>query len=320
MAEQRILLIAGPTASGKSVLALAAAEAFDGLLINADSIQIYRELEILSNRPREQDFGRVPHRLYGMIPAGEPCSAGLWRQMAVAAIREAFAASKLPIVVGGTGLYFRALVQGLAPVQEIPAAVRSEARALHRQLGGVAFRQLLAARDPETVAKIGPSDTQRLIRAYEVLKATDRSLADWQREATDKPFASFAGIVLEPPREDLYAAIDARFDLMMGQGGLQEARALDNLGLAPDLPVMKAVGVRELIAHLHGDLPLDDAVALAKKRTRNYAKRQMTWFRWQFPRNFVSNDCLKKQQKESFRYKIFTFIREFLLTGAVPTV
>ena len=278
-----MVVVAGPTASGKSALALTLAEAFDGIVINADSMQVYDALHILTSRPNAADEARAPHRLYGVLPAAEACSAARWRALALAEITAAHAAGRLPIVTGGSGLYIRALVEGLAPIPEIAEATRQRARALHASLGGPAFHDRLAALDPEMAARLAPGDSQRMIRAFEVIEATGRSLAEWQRlpaagGGLGQPVLT---LVLTPPREPLYAACDARFAAMIEAGAVAEVRALAALGLNPAAPVMKALGVRQLRRHLAGETSLAQAIAAAQQATRNYAKRQATWFRHQ---------------------------------------
>lgn len=312
-AAEPIVIIAGPTASGKSALALDAAEEFAGTVINADSMQVYRELRVLTARPTDGDEARVPHRLFGALPVTEACSAGRWLGMARAEIEAARGAGRLPILVGGTGLYLKALTDGLAPVPGIPQGIRSEARRLHARLGGEAFRAELAKVDAEAARRLESGDSQRLIRAFEVVRATGRPLADWQRQgaggaATD---ARFATIVLAPPRDALYAAIDARLDTMIEEGALDEVAELDRLGLDAGLPAAKAVGVTELRRHLRGEITLDEALESAKRASRNYAKRQLTWLRHQMPGAHV----VPAQYSESFRPEIFSFICQFLLTG-----
>ncbi len=312
-----VVIVTGPTAGGKSGLALALAEAFDGVVINADSMQVYRELETLTARPGPAAQARAPHRLYGTLAGHERCSAGRWRALALAEIATAHAAGKLPLVVGGTGLYLRALVEGLAEVPEVPAALREAAEARHRELGGPGMHAELAVRDPEMAARLEPGDSQRLIRAWEVLEATGRSLAAWQAAAA--PGSGDAGyrylrLVRLPPRDQLYAACDARFCAMIEAGALDEVRILRELGLDPKLPVMRALGVRELGRHLDGALSLDAAVARAQQATRNYAKRQMTWLRTQAPPELVSTVVLNEQYSKSIGPEIFANIRRFLLT------
>lgn len=311
-ANEPILIVAGPTGSGKSALAMDAAGEFDGVVINADSMQVYRELRLLTARPSVEDEARVPHRLFGVLPPAEVCSVGRWLAMAADEIAAAHSQGKLPVVVGGTGLYLKALTEGLAAVPDIPEAVREDARALHRRLGGDAFRDRLAELDPGAAARLPAGDSQRLIRAYEVVAATGRTLADWHRQEPAVPAvdARFATIVLSPRREALYAAVNARFDAMIGAGALDEVRELAALGLDPALPAMKAVGVKELAAHLRGETGLEEACAAAKQATRNFAKRQWTWLRHQLG----PADMAFEQYSERLSPKMFSFIRQFLLT------
>jgi tRNA dimethylallyltransferase len=310
-----LIIVAGPTASGKSALALALAEEFRGTIINADSMQVYRDLAVLTAQPGTAERARAPHRLYGVIDAAEACSAGRWRALAVAEIERARGEGTVPIVVGGTGLYLRALVDGLAPVPPVPAAVRAEARALHQRLGGVAFREALVAFDPEAAQRLAASDAQRLIRAYEVATATGRPLSAWQRQQAPVPEMTAAAIILLPPRAALFAACDARFLAMMQAGALAEVDALLKRGLAPALPAMKAVGVPELGAMLAGRSTPEAAVAAAQQATRRYAKRQYTWFRRQLPETGrIQRMLITAQLSESFPPEIFSFIRRILLT------
>lgn len=283
-----VLVIAGPTASGKSRLALDLASARRGTVINADSMQVYRELRILTARPGVAEMERAPHRLYGILSAAEACSAARWRALAVAAIEEARGEGRLPILVGGTGLYLKALFEGLADIPPIPSAVRDAARARHRELGGEAFRAELACRDPDSAARLAAGDTQRLIRAWEVVEGTGRPLPAWQRAgAAEKTGYVYRTILVMPPRDALYAACDARFDAMVAAGALDEVRALMALGLDPALPAMKSLGVRELARHLAGEGSLEQAGEKARQATRNYAKRQTTWFRNQLAAELV---------------------------------
>lgn len=280
------MVIGGPTASGKSGVALAVAEAFGGTVINADSMQMYADLDVLTARPPAADLARAPHRLYGVLPASERGSAAGWREMALAEIATAHAACRLPVVVGGTGLYIRSLMEGLSAVPAIPDDIRRAAHARLAELGGIAFRAALVERDPDS-ARLNPGDTTRLTRAWEVLEATGKPLTHWQTEQAHGAPAGlrFTAIVIDPPRDALYDACDRRFSIMMEQGALEEVRRLDALqrarNLDPDLPVFKALGVPELRRHLQGELPLDEAVGLARQSTRRYAKRQVTWFRHQ---------------------------------------
>lgn len=307
-----VLIIAGPTASGKSALAMDIAREFTGTIINADSMQVYRELRILSARPSPDDEAEIPHRLYGMISAADVCSAGHWLRLAVAEIEAAHAASSLPIIVGGSGLYLKALLEGIVDVPDIPQDIRNNVRALHEQWGGERFRAALAKLDPVSAEKIPASDPQRLIRAYEVSMATGRPLSQWQKETPEAPLAEWphATILVSPPRDTLYEAIDRRFDRMLEAGALEEVKALAALGVPADRPAMKALGMPELIAHCEGKIPLNQSVSKAQQASRNYAKRQLTWFRNQL----VQNHTHSEQYSESNREEIFSFIRNFLLT------
>ncbi len=307
------ILLAGPTASGKSALAMAVAEEFGGVVINADSMQVYRELRVITARPTPADEAREAHRLYGVLAAADPCSAGRWRDLALAEITDVWSGGRIPIVVGGSGLYLRALTEGLAPVPAVPAELRMAAAALHRRLGSARFHAALAARDPETARQLEPGDSQRLIRAYEVLEATGKSLAEWQSLPPDGP--ALPGrrltLVMAPPRDWLYARCDRRFDDMLAAGAIEEARALAALDLAPSLPVMKALGVPELLGHVRGELDLAAATERAKMQTRRYAKRQTTWFRNQIRYDIAAS----AQDMESMKQIIFPKICEFLLTA-----
>jgi len=304
--KQTVTVIAGPTASGKSGLALALAERLGGTVINADSMQVYRCLERLTDQPDAAARSRAPHRLYGILDPSEPCSAGRWRELALKEIDASLAADRPPIAVGGTGLYLKALIQGIAPVPEIPDKVRTAVRARLVALGNQAFHEDLGARDARSAAAIGPGDTQRMIRAAEVIEATGRSLTDWQSEPPEGPpgHLGFRTILLMPARDTLYAAIEARVERMAAAGALEEAAALAARGLAPDLPAMKALGVAELAAAARGAAPLDEALVRLKTATRNYAKRQITWFKGQM----VADLILTAQFSESNRKEFFTKI------------
>ncbi|HEX3969685.1 MAG TPA: tRNA (adenosine(37)-N6)-dimethylallyltransferase MiaA [Stellaceae bacterium] len=311
-----IVIVAGPTASGKSALALAIAEEFAGTIINADSQQVYRDLAVLSARPGDAETARVPHRLYGVIDAAENCSAGRWLALAKTEIDAARAAGRLPILVGGTGLYLEALLNGLAELPPIPASARVEAKALHAALGGAAFRDRLAALDPVGAAKLGANDTQRLTRAYEVALATGKSLSQWQAEQAPTPDLRAAAVVLLPDREGLYEACDARVTAMVAHGAEAEARALLARGLAAHLPAMKAVGLRELGAAREGGVSQDAAIAAMQQATRRYAKRQYTWFRNRLQDSAIlRRKTVKEKFSVSLLHDIFSFIRHSLLTS-----
>lgn len=273
------VLIAGPTASGKSAAALALADHVGGVVINADSMQVYREAPILTAQPDGQARARVPHLLYGHVSARDVYSVGRYADDALRALREARTMKKIPIFTGGTGLYFAALTEGLAEIPPVPAAIRAEARALLDRIGAPALHARLAERDPQTAGQLRPSDPQRTLRAYEVFETTGRPLAQWQRD-TGAPLLkdlSLARFVLNPERPLLRARIAERFETMVDQGGLEEALALADLD--PALPAAKLLGLRPLIAHVRGELDREAAISLAVTATRQFAKRQMTWFR-----------------------------------------
>ena len=274
------LLLAGPTASGKSALALALAERFGGTVINADSMQVYRELRLITARPTAEEEAWVPHRLYGVRPAAEAASVAWWRGAALAKMAEARDAGRLPILCGGTGMYFSALTQGLSDIPPIPAAAREEARRLLAEEGPAALHARLLAADPDTASRLRPSDSQRIARAWEVWRGTGRGLAAWQAGGGTGPAPwRFAAILIDPPRDALRAAIAARWAAMLDGGAIEEVRALVAQGLDPALPAMRAHGVPELAAHLAGRMTLAEASARAMLNTGQYTKRQATWFR-----------------------------------------
>ncbi len=277
--QPHAVIVAGPTASGKSALALAIAERFGGTIINADSMQVYRELRILTARPTPAEEARAPHLLYGVRPAAEAGSVGWWRGAALAAMEQARAAGRLPILCGGTGLYFLSLTEGIAEIPPIDPASRAEARALLAEIGPCALHARLHAADPATAARLHESDGQRIARAWEVFGATGHGLAHWQKQGTGPAPWRFRAILLDPPREELRAAIATRFSAMLAAGALEEARALLGQNLDPALPAMRAHGVPELAAHLRGDISLDEAERRAGLVTGQYTKRQATWFR-----------------------------------------
>lgn len=273
------VLIAGPTASGKSAAALALAERLGGTVINADSMQIYRELTVLTARPSEADMAGVPHRLYGHVSVREPYSVGRYQADAAGALEEVRAAGRLPIFCGGTGLYFAALTEGLANIPPVPAAVREAVRARREALGAEAFFATLAARDPDSGLRLRPSDTQRTLRAMEVFEATGRPLAYWQTHKGEPVLAglTLACFVIAPARPTLHAAINARFEAMVEKGALEEAKSL--IGLDPSLPAAKILGLRPLQSLAIGGLSRAEALVQAQAATRQYAKRQLTWLR-----------------------------------------
>ncbi|SFP58884.1 tRNA dimethylallyltransferase [Bradyrhizobium sp. Ghvi] len=281
----KAVLIAGPTASGKSALALELASRADGVVINADSMQVYRDLRIITARPTQDEETRVPHRLYAHVDAAVNFSAGAWVADAAKALEEARAGGRLPILIGGTGLYFKALTAGLSVVPPIPAELREDVRARLERNGVEALHAELAIRDPRAAERLNLRDRTRIARALEVIEATGRSLLDWHHEGQPPLLSkdSFRAVFLAPERDELYARIDARFDAMLGAGALDEVERLAARGLDPLLPAMKAHGVPALIRHLRGELSLEEAATIARADTRHYAKRQFTWFRHQLP-------------------------------------
>jgi tRNA dimethylallyltransferase len=280
-AAKSVTLIAGPTASGKSALGARLAAERGGIVVNADSMQVYRELRILTARPTEADEATVPHRLYGFRAAAQPYSVAEWLKDVAPLIAAARRGEQPLVIVGGTGLYFKALLEGLSPVPDIPEDIRGRWRAEAAARDSTELHAILRGRDPAMAARLMPSDRQRIVRALEVLEATGRSLLDWQRVAGKAPLSQAEAELLcvSPPRETLYARCDARLDVMIEAGALDEARRLAALRLDPGVPAMRALGVRPLLAHLRGQLTLDAALADAKTETRRYAKRQLTWQR-----------------------------------------
>ena len=283
--ERRALLIAGPTAGGKSALATSIAERHGGAVINADAMAVYRDLRILTGRPTDTELRRVPHALFAHVDAADRYSVGRWLVDVAEVLHAAWVAGRLPIIVGGTGLYFKALTTGLSEIPPVPADVRASVEAIVAQRGPAALHALLAARDPETARHPRPTDPQRIIRALEVFETTGRPLAHFQAERSPPLLESgqWLGIVLAPERSGLRLAIDRRFDAMMAQGAPLEIETLARRGLDPALPAMRALGVPPLLAHRAGALALDAAVARAKAETRHYARRQTTFARHQLP-------------------------------------
>lgn len=276
-----MVLIAGPTASGKSALALALAQLADGVVINADSAQLYRDIPILSAAPTADQRACADHRLYGFRDGAHPCSAAEWAAMARAEVADAHSKGRLPILVGGTGLYIRTLLEGIAPVPRIDHHVRERVRA--QSIGQ--NRAELQEVDANAAARLHPADTSRIARALEVVLSTGRTLADWQREREGGigDTVDLRPIVLLPPRDWLYKRCNERFAEMVGDGAIEEARALLARALNPSLPVMRAIGLREIAACLAGEIGREEMIARGQQSTRNYAKRQYTWFRHQPP-------------------------------------
>ena len=310
------MIVAGPTTSGKSALALALAQRLDGVVINADSMQVYRDLRVLTARPTPADEALVPHRLYGVRSAAEPANAAWWREQALAAMDEAAASGKLPILCGGTGLYFLSLTRGLSDVPAVPTWAREQARARLAALGAAALHEQLARSDPATAARLRPTDGQRVARAFEVLLGTGRGLSAWQSGSGFGPAPwRFSAILLRPPRQELRDAAAVRFDAMLREGAFDEVRALLGLHLDPALPAMRAHGVPELVAHLAGRVGLSEARDRAVAHTRQYIKRQDTWFRHHaltapdMARHIDARFAQEKQFSENLLLEILAFLQ-----------
>jgi len=300
--DMNAVLIAGPTASGKSALALALARKTGGFVINTDSMQVYRDLKVITARPSADEEAEVPHRLYGHVDAGLNFSAGAWVADAADVLMEARAGKRLAVFVGGSGLYFKALTRGLSAVPPIPSDVREAVRARLERDGVEALHAELSRRDPVSAERLKPRDRTRIARALEVVEATGRSLSDWHREGLPPllPAGTYRALFLEPERDELYARIDARFEAMLRLGALEEVAALAARKLDSLLPAMKAHGVPALIRHLQGDITREEASEIGRADTRHYAKRQFTWFRHQLPefewvKPAVAGDLLEGQ-------------------------
>ncbi len=310
--DLRPVLIAGPTASGKSALALAIAEAVGGVVINADALQVYRELSILTARPSANDEARAPHDLYGHVPVTEAYSVGRYVIDAEQALTSARMKGWRPIIVGGTGLYFKALLEGLSPVPAIAEAVRLHWRAEAQRLGAAGLHAILLSRDPEMAARLRPSDTQRLTRALEVLQSTGSSLAHWQRQP-GVPVIDGATInlVVRPDKATLSARCAARFDAMIANGALDEVRLLAAQQLDPALPALGALGVAPLMAHLRSETSLADAIDRSKLETWRYVKRQSTWLK----RNMISWNVVQIDEIDRNSRSIIHLIENHRATG-----
>lgn len=306
----RAILIAGPTASGKSAFAMAVARARGGVVINADSMQVYGELRVLTARPSRGDEASIPHRLFGHVSVREPYSVARWLEEVSAEIAAAEAEGLLPVITGGTGLYFKALLEGLSPIPPIPEDIRVHWRAAGETWRAQDLHAELVRRDVITAAMIRPSDRQRMVRALEVITATGRPLAEWQA-VSGRPVIeaeSAVKVVVTRPREELYQRAESRFRQMISEGALDEACLVRDMQLGPALPAARALGLAPLLAHVAGQMPLDEAVATAVRDTRHYVKRQTTWLR----RNMISWNSLNAQDIErhgATDFPILDFIR-----------
>jgi tRNA dimethylallyltransferase len=287
MPPERVIVIAGPTASGKSALAFAIARAREGAVINADAMQTYDAFPVLTAQPTAQERTEVPHRLYGVLPLSETLSAARWRTLASAEIEHCLAEGRTPILCGGSGLYLRTLMQGIAAIPDSPPGLRDQANADWQAMGADAFRVRLAEKDPAIVARLKPGDRQRHVRAWEVWQATGRPLSAWQQAEGEAVRWRFVTVLLAPERGWLRARIENRFDSMLKAGVLAEVRAVFDRAPDPRWPGLKAHGAPELFGHFRGELSLDEARRIAIDHTRQYAKRQMTWFRHQMAPDLV---------------------------------
>lgn len=306
MGERRTILVSGPTASGKSEFALRLAAHVDGVIVNTDSMQVYKELEILSGRPSEVDERRVEHDLYGHVPMAEAYSVGRFLREMERVLHKRSKEIKPLFLVGGTGLYFKALLEGISPIPEIPLEVRNFWRNEAQRSGSAMLHRCLTERDPTTAARLRPSDAQRLVRALEVLEGTGRSLTEWQKEKSPALLnpEDCIRLLIFPVREELYARSDKRFEKMMLSGALSEAEAIAGLALDPALPAMRALGLRPLLRHCKGEIGHDQAVLEAKAETRHYIKRQATWIKG----NMISWNILSTQQMQRNEQEIMAFI------------
>lgn len=306
MASHRTVLIAGPTASGKSTFAAALARAHNGVIVNADSMQVYKELRILTARPAAHEEAAIPHRLFGIVSAAESYSVARWINDVKSAIEDTHAAGRLPIVVGGTGLYFNALTQGLSPIPGIPDSIRVYWRAKGERTSTEQLHHRLGELDPTTARTLSPTDKQRVVRALEVFESTGRPLAEWQKEVAQPVLAPHAwiGCVIDRSRDDIYRRCEARVDAMMKEGAIGEVQHLRKMQLSPDLPAMRALGVPPLMSHLEGHQALEEAISEIKRDTRRYVKRQLTWLR----RYMITWNWISAQQIESNIKDCFSFI------------
>ncbi|MEC7387652.1 MAG: tRNA (adenosine(37)-N6)-dimethylallyltransferase MiaA [Pseudomonadota bacterium] len=305
----KAVIICGPTGAGKSSLALNLAKKFEGVIINADSVQIYREIKILSGRPTSDDYRKAPHRLYGIMSIFKPCTLGIWRKMALETIKECELSGRLPIICGGTGLYIKFLLNELSAIPEISPSIKLEAREKLKELGNENFRELLSKNDPASASRIKSGDTNRLLRAWEVFTATTKPLSYWHKKSRKAGSQhKFFKVCLMPERKALYSICDQRFLEFVEQGAVEEARAFDFITASPELPASKTLGLLELIKYTKGELELSDAVEQAQRATRRYAKRQLTWFRHQLDEDFlIQNLSCSKTVSDCFK-KIVNFL------------
>lgn len=299
------VVVAGPTASGKSAMSLDIARQIDGVIINADSLQLYRDLKILSARPNAQSLLAAPHALYGVMDGADRCSVGIWLELARLAVADARNAGKVPVLVGGTGMYINASLMGISVIPDIPDHVRTEMKAMHKKMGAERFHATLNKFDPVLASRLALGDTQRLIRGMEVFMHTKKPLSLWQKQPLEGRIDGRGyTFVITPPREAVYNAINHRFEKMIEKGAFEEVERLVARQLDPGLPVMKALGVPQIAGYLTGAICRDDAVSQAKQASRHYAKRQMTWIK----NNFISNYKINETYSKSLLEKNFPLI------------
>ena len=309
--KNRCIVICGPTASGKSSLALKLATELNGEIINADSMQVYNELKILTSRPSSNDMKSIPHNLFGIRRIVEPCSVNIWINLTTNTISEIIDRGRTPIVCGGTGMYIHYLSKRLSKVPEIPTSVRLQAREKLKVLGNENFSNELIKLDPLLGHKIPIGDSQRLTRAWEVIKATGQSLAVWNMEPDQATGLNLYHVLLIPDREILYRICDQRFLGFIDRGALAEAETIKNMNLDPSLPAMKALGLSQIIKYLDGEMNLDDAIKHAQQKTRNYAKRQMTWFRNQLEPNFLYSKVYDGSMDQKLMVEVSKFLKKY---------
>lgn len=285
LAAHTVILIGGPTASGKTGLSVSLAQNINGAIINADSMQVYKELSILTARPTDDEMKDIDHHMFGHVPITQHYSVANWRKQALETINTLHKDGKIPILVGGTGLYFKALIEGLSPIPEISLKTREKIGHLYDEIGAEAFHDKLKEIDPEIAKRLPPTDRQRCIRALEVYEDTGKTLSHWQDmpRVNAPEHLNFKALILTPERQTLYDKINHRFDIMMEQGALDEVKALHDLNPDPLLPSLKAVGIPPLRAYLDGETSLEEAIDTCKTQSRRYAKRQFTWFNNQLP-------------------------------------
>ena len=298
-------MICGPTAAGKSGLALALAEDWGGTVINADSMQLYRDLRVVTARPAADDEARAPHRLYGVVDGAQRASVAAWLDLLAVEMQDARQAGRLPIVVGGTGMYLQAACHGIAPIPEVPQDIHQACLDQLAADGGAAFRAALARLDPPTADRLFDGDSQRLVRAMGVVRATGRPISAWQADPHEGAVAGEAvRLAVMPPRGDIYDRIDRRFARMMESGAPEEVATLAGRGLDPSLPVMKALGVREIMAMQQGHITRSRAIELASRDSRHYAKRQMTWIR----NNYHAQMTIESKFSKRITEEIFSIL------------